>query len=232
MLDQRGQLLRAAVGFGCSMPSYDRALWALRSGLDSWSGIGHIAVGMHRQGFDLQLIQYDDRGWRATFYTTGMEHSPTSAIGTSWDRTAWRADAAGGVGGAAERGGDTMSGALMSLGVALVAVAAAQAAPVSVGELLSDPDRFSGRPVTVSRTMSNFREHVTRTRTRYYTFYFSDGTETVRVISYEKPPCQARTATVEGTFRQVKWRVRVNYSYEEITAWTVTCLPGDGPKTK
>jgi len=34
---------------------------------------------MHRQGFDLQLTQYDDRGWRATFYTTGMEHSPTSA---------------------------------------------------------------------------------------------------------------------------------------------------------
>ena len=22
------------------------------------------------------------RGWRATFYTTGMEHSPTSATGT------------------------------------------------------------------------------------------------------------------------------------------------------
>jgi hypothetical protein len=24
---------------------------------------------MHRQGFDLQLTQYDERGWRATFYT-------------------------------------------------------------------------------------------------------------------------------------------------------------------
>jgi len=52
VLDQRGQLLRAAVGFaGCSMLSYDRALWALRSWLDSWSGIGHVAVAMHRQGF-------------------------------------------------------------------------------------------------------------------------------------------------------------------------------------
>ena len=57
-------LLRAALGFaGCSI----------------------------RQGFDLQLTQYDDRGWRATFYTTGMEHSPTSATGTAWDRTPWRA---------------------------------------------------------------------------------------------------------------------------------------------
>jgi hypothetical protein len=42
---------------------------------------------MHRQGFDLQLTQYDERGWRATFYTTGMEHSPTSATGTAWERT-------------------------------------------------------------------------------------------------------------------------------------------------
>jgi len=24
---------------------------------------------MHRQGYDLQLTQYDERGWRATFYT-------------------------------------------------------------------------------------------------------------------------------------------------------------------
>ena len=65
MLDQRGQLLRAPVGFaGCSMPSYDRALHALRTRLDSWAGIGHVAVGMHRQGYDLQLTQYDDRGWR------------------------------------------------------------------------------------------------------------------------------------------------------------------------
>ena len=44
---------------------------------------------MHRQGFDLQLTQYDERGWRATFYTTGIEHSPTSATGTGWERTPW-----------------------------------------------------------------------------------------------------------------------------------------------
>jgi hypothetical protein len=51
VLDQRGQLLRAALGFArCSMPSYDHALHALRTWLDSWSGIGHMVVGMHRQG--------------------------------------------------------------------------------------------------------------------------------------------------------------------------------------
>ena len=80
MTDQRGRLLVAALGFaGCSMPSYDRALHALGT------------VGMARQGYDLQLTRYDEKGWRATFYTTGMEHSPTSAIGTSWERTPWHA---------------------------------------------------------------------------------------------------------------------------------------------
>ena len=108
MLDQRGQLLRAALGFaGLHRPSYDRALSALRTWLDSWSGIGRIAVGMHRHGFDLQLTQYDERGWRATFYATGREHSPTSATGTGWERTlchatqraAWEALKRGGANG-------------------------------------------------------------------------------------------------------------------------------------
>src|SRR6267142_5979699 len=63
----------------------------LRTWLDSWAGIGHVAVGMHRQGYDLQLTQYDERGRRATFYATGMEHSPTSATGTGWERTPWHA---------------------------------------------------------------------------------------------------------------------------------------------
>ena len=92
MLDQRGQFLQAAVGFATlPLPSDDRALHSLRTWLDSWAGIGHIAVGMHRQGFDLQLTQYDERGGRAMFYVTGMEHSPTSAIGTGWELTPWHA---------------------------------------------------------------------------------------------------------------------------------------------
>jgi hypothetical protein len=66
VLDQRGMLLIGAAGFaGYSLPSYDRGLWALRTWLDSWPGIGHVVVGTHRQGYDLQLTQYDD----------GMEHS-------------------------------------------------------------------------------------------------------------------------------------------------------------
>ena len=92
MVNQRGQLLRAALGFaGLPRPSYDLALLALRSWLDTWSGLGRVAVGMARQGYDLQLTRYDERGWRATFYTSGMEHSPTSATGTGWEQTPWHA---------------------------------------------------------------------------------------------------------------------------------------------
>jgi len=63
----------------------------LRTWLDSWSGIGHVTVGMARQGYDLQLTRHDEKGWRATFRTTGMEHSSTSATGTGFERTPWHA---------------------------------------------------------------------------------------------------------------------------------------------
>jgi len=56
---------------------------------------------MHRQVYDLQLAQYDDRGWRATFYTTKLEHSPTSSDGHRVGSLAVARDAAGGVGGMA-----------------------------------------------------------------------------------------------------------------------------------
>jgi hypothetical protein len=94
----RARLLRAAVGFAL-VPPTERELRLLHHWLDSWTGIGRIAVGMARQGYDLQLTRYDERGGRATFYTTGMEHSPTSATGTGLGAHAMACDAAGGVGG-------------------------------------------------------------------------------------------------------------------------------------
>jgi hypothetical protein len=47
--------------------------------LDSWAGIGRIAVGMAHQGFDLQLTRYAERGWRANFYPSGLAHSVVKA---------------------------------------------------------------------------------------------------------------------------------------------------------
>jgi hypothetical protein len=92
MLDHRGQLLRAAVGFAtCSMPSTTAPSVLSAPGWTSWAGIGRVAVGMARQGYDLQLTRYDEKGRRATFYTTEMAHPPTSATGTAWERTPWHA---------------------------------------------------------------------------------------------------------------------------------------------
>jgi len=82
----------AALGFaGLPRPSSDRALWALRTWLDSWAGIGDVERSMARQGYDLQLTRYNERGWRTTYYTTGMEHSITSATASAWERTPWHA---------------------------------------------------------------------------------------------------------------------------------------------
>ena len=90
MLDQHGQLLRAALGLSTlPLPSYDRAVHALRSWLDSWKGIGLIEHGMSWQGYDLQLTRYAEQGWRATFYTSGIAHSVVK--GSAWERTPWRA---------------------------------------------------------------------------------------------------------------------------------------------
>ena len=119
------------------------------------------------------------------------------------------------------------SGALI-LGLVLIA----EAAPLSVSELLTNADRFNAQPVTVRGSMSRFREHLTGTGTRYYTFDFGDGTHSVLVISYEKPRCQAGAATVEGSFEQVKWRARVNYAYDQIRARSVICPRGYEPKAK
>jgi hypothetical protein len=44
---------------------------------------------MHRLGWDVQLTEYGNGHWRATFYVTGMAHSIAS--GTAWEPTPWRA---------------------------------------------------------------------------------------------------------------------------------------------
>src|SRR5262245_31092175 len=50
-----------------------------------------LSYASMRRDFALRHMRYDERGWRATFYTTGMEHSPTSATGTGWEPTPWHA---------------------------------------------------------------------------------------------------------------------------------------------
>jgi hypothetical protein len=98
VLDQHGQLLRAALGF-VGLPSNDHALHVLRSYLDSWSGIGRIAVGMARQGYDLQLTRYDERGWRGEILHDGDGALADERDWYGMGAHALARDAAGGVGG-------------------------------------------------------------------------------------------------------------------------------------
>lgn len=83
-------LLTAAVGFAL-LEDHGDALQVVRFWLSTWTGIGQVIDGMHRQGYDVQLTQYDERGWWATFYVTGMEHSATSATTSAWEPMPWRA---------------------------------------------------------------------------------------------------------------------------------------------
>jgi len=52
---------------------------------------GEWPQGCTAKGYDLQLTQYYERGLRVTFYTTGMEHSPTSATGAEMGLMLWQA---------------------------------------------------------------------------------------------------------------------------------------------
>jgi DNA polymerase III alpha subunit len=123
--------------------------------------------------------------------------------------------------GGVEEGAGKMNAIIIHLGLVLLA----QAAPLSVGELLTNADRFNGQPVTVTGTISNVRGQPLRRGGAVYTFDLSDAAGTVHATMFAKPLCQSGAATVEGTFGQTKWRVNASYSFKEITARTVTCLP-------
>jgi hypothetical protein len=88
----RRALLVAALGFGCCRgvragSGLDPTLEIFRTWLSGWRGVGLIAAGMARQGYDLSLTRYAERGWRATFYVSGREHSPTGAAASAFEAT-------------------------------------------------------------------------------------------------------------------------------------------------
>jgi hypothetical protein len=84
----RGRRLRAALA-AATVSADEPELRLAHQWLDSWSGVGLMAVGMEHQGWDLQLTEYGDGHWRATFYVTGMAHSIVG--GSAWEPTPWRA---------------------------------------------------------------------------------------------------------------------------------------------
>ena len=88
MTDRRLATLHAALAF-LQLPPRAPELRLLHRWLDSWNGIGLIAGGLHRAGYDLRLIQQGDEGWHAAFFVTGRIHS--IAGGEANAPTPWRA---------------------------------------------------------------------------------------------------------------------------------------------
>ena len=105
-----------------------------------------------------------------------------------------------------------MSAAFIHLGLVLVA----QAAPLSVSDLLSNPDRLNGQPVTVTGTIGNFRANPLRRRGPMYTFDLSErstsrsfllaGVRTRTTIYVECASCCRRRPLLRTRSRTLRTR--------------------------
>jgi hypothetical protein len=90
MIDNRRDLLRATLGFLALEPR-EPELRRLHNCFDTWRGVGDVVAGMARRDFDLELRRFDGRGWRATFFPSGFEHSFTSSAASAFAMTPWEA---------------------------------------------------------------------------------------------------------------------------------------------
>ena len=98
----------------------------------------------------------------------------------------------------------------------------AHALTATPAEILANPDRFDRQTVTLSGTITNLGQTVSRRGNPYYTFDLSDGRQAIRVFSFGTAPCRSGGATVDGVFEKVK-RVSGRTFYSEVTASRVTC---------
>jgi len=92
----------------------------------------------------------------------------------------------------------------------------------SPSEILTDPDRFDGHAVTLTGTITNLHERVSRAGNPYYTFDVSDGARAVRVFSFGQAPCGRGQVTVRGTFQKMNRQGQHPFD-NEVTATRVTC---------
>ena len=106
--------------------------------------------------------------------------------------------------------------------VSLVTARPVDALDASPSAILTNPDRFDGKSVTIHGTITNLRETVSRRGNPYYTFDLSDDMRTIRVFSFGKAQCHAGAATVEGTFEQIKQVGRLTFR-NEVTASQIKC---------
>ncbi len=93
------------------------------------------------------------------------------------------------------------------LAIALWAASAlaSRADRVTVKDLLDAPDKWHGRPVVVSGSVSRLEPRTSQRGNPYYTFVLSDGPGSVNVFSYGVPEVKnGKRVQVEGTFLKIK----------------------------
>jgi hypothetical protein len=88
-VNSRRSLLTAALGFA-QLQIRIPALQALHTWLDTWTGVGALAAGMARQGFDVTLEHRGQR-WHVTFTKERYGVRPGAAAGYASDVAPWRA---------------------------------------------------------------------------------------------------------------------------------------------
>jgi len=79
----RRSLLVAVLGFAL-LEGHAPELALVRAWLGTCKGSASSLPALARQGYDLALARYSERGWRAKFYASGVEHSPTGATGSAF----------------------------------------------------------------------------------------------------------------------------------------------------
>jgi hypothetical protein len=97
------------------------------------------------------------------------------------------------------------------------------ASDTTPAQILEGPDQFDGKAVTLVGTVTNLDARVSRRGNPYYTFDLSAGGRSIKIFSFGRPPCLARsTVSVEGVFQKVK-RVSGRTFYNEVEAQRVSC---------
>ena len=77
----------------------------------------------------------------------------------------------------------------LALVVLFLAVLSAAGAQTSPSEILASPEKYDGREVTLTGTVTNLRETISRKGNPYYTFDLSDGRTTMRIFAFGKASC-------------------------------------------
>ncbi len=111
--------------------------------------------------------------------------------------------------GVKERHAMRLKGALRPLSVFILALLlllpSRSALALTVGEILSSPDRFDQKDVTLVGTAEDVRPRVSRRGNQYTTLKLADGTGRINVFSWGKLAISSRDRVeVKGIFLKVK----------------------------